>query len=91
MKNIVPVFGKLARKIVIEIDEKGLQKVESKDYMVATGTTPENMIMLALPEPRPTDTRMLVMALLSVVNLHLNAIFAAMQIGGPLDGNTKAH
>jgi triacylglycerol esterase/lipase EstA (alpha/beta hydrolase family) len=81
-KNIMPMFGNVARRIIIEIDEKGLQKVVSKDYMVATGTTPENMVMLALPQPRDTDTRMLVMSLIQTINIHLTAIFQAMQVGG---------
>jgi hypothetical protein len=87
---ITPVFGKVARRIVIEIDEKGLQKVISKDYMVASGETPETLVMLSLPEPRVTDTRMVVMSLIQTVSIHLNAIFQAMQIGGN-DAKPKAH
>lgn len=82
--NMGKPLGKLARRIVIEIDERGMQKIESTDFMVATGTNPQNMVMLDLPEPRPTDSRLVAMALVNCVSMYLQAIFLAM--GGGADG-----
>lgn len=78
-----PTFGKMARRIVIEIDEKNIQRVKSHDYMTATGVDERGApIMIHLPAPQLTDTRNLIMSLYSVVGNHLNALMAAMQIGG---------
>lgn len=73
----------IARRIVIEIDDKGNHRVDSQDFMLPTGTTPQTMVMLSLPSPRVTDTRMVVMSLMQSAQMLLNAIFASMQIGGP--------
>lgn len=82
-KQVVPGFGPLARKIIIEIDEKGAQRVTSTDYMRAINSVEEGrMSMIYLPKETPTDTRMMVMSLIGVIGNHLNAIFSAMEIGG---------
>jgi hypothetical protein len=42
-----------------------------------------------LPMKRPTDSRMLVMQLIVTINIHLQAIFNAIQPGGKLDATAK--
>lgn len=87
-------FGNLARKVTIEVDKNGHQRVTSWDYMVATGTTPENMVMLALPQRRQTDTRMLITQLIAATAACCNALFAALEAkGGKPNGEneTESH
>jgi hypothetical protein len=83
-------FGGLARKITIEVDKSGQQRITSWDYMVATGTTPENLVMLALPQKRQTDTRMLITQLIAATQACCQALFAAMEAkGGKLNGENE--
>lgn len=82
-------FGNLARKIVIEFDDNGRHRVTGFDYMVASGQNPESVTLISLPQPVPTDSRNIVLALVTATYVHLQAIFQV--IGGKLSAETKTN
>lgn len=73
MKNNINMKN-IARRITIEVDDKGVQLITAVDLMipVAGGR------YIHLPAPRVTDSRLLCLQLLNVVTTYMQGIFAAL-------------
>jgi hypothetical protein len=66
-------FGNLVRRITIDIDDRGGQRVTSLDYMMQG-----KAVFLSLPKPQPTDSRHVVLQLSASLHAYIQALVVAL-------------